>query len=423
MRRVLIVAYDFPPRGATGVLRVAKFVRYLPEFGWQPVVVTAAASAWSYDQGLLAQLPPQLEIVRVRHPLQRTSKRPVTPKVGQRHAALQSRSKQLLRRLLLPDPQILWVPIAVRAATARLDQRNIDVVFTTSPPHSVQLVGWWLKRRFPMLPWVMDLRDVWSDSPTIPDPLSYKINRWFEGECVSLADRVVVVTEPMRGLLHRTHGVALEKLHTITNGFDPADFAVPAARSKRGVLRIAYVGTIIGTRVPAARAFFGALAQLTAEGVDGSRLEVRLVGAFDAQIHQWAEPFVAQGSVQILPFATHAEAVDEMAQADVLLLLMPDDWESRIAVPNKLYEYLAARRPILAITPEGEITQLLQMMDAGLAVTPGSVEEIVGALRTLLQQHETHQLAAPHPNDPRLTRFQRRELTHQLAALLDEVVS
>lgn len=423
MHKVLIVAYDFPPRGATGVLRVTKFARYLPEFGWQPVVVTASAKGWVHDEGLLAELPPDLEVLHVAQPLVRACGRPASGSTVQMPKSARSRLRRAVRQILIPDPQIVWVPAAVRAASARLKDGDIAAVMTTSPPHAVQLAGLWLKRRFPTLPWLMDLRDIWSDSPTIRDPLSYKINHWLEGACLRYADRIVVVTEAMRGLLQRTYNIPPKRIIPITNGFDPADLPAIQPPPSRNALRITYVGTMVGTRAPAARGFFEALERLVSSGVGADMLEVRLVGEFDRQIHAWAEPFVAQDIVTRLPFISHTEAIAEMVAADVLVLVMTDDWEGRIAVPNKLYEYLAAGRPVLALAPEGEIARLVQATGAGMVVAPFAVDQIVEALEHLIRQHTSDQLPRLLPNAPQLRRFQRRELTRQLAALLDELVA
>jgi glycosyltransferase involved in cell wall biosynthesis len=423
MRKVLIVAYDFPPRGGTGVLRVTKFARYLPAFGWQPVVITASAQGWIDDQGLLAELPPNLEVLRVPEPLMRTYGRSASGSKAHLSHPVRSCLRQQVRQFLIPDPRIVWVPVAVRAASARLRCGDIAAVMTTSPPHAVQLAGLWLKRRFPALPWVMDLRDIWSDSPTVRDPLSYKINRLFEGACLRHADRVIAVTEPMRSLLQRTYDIPITRLTTITNGFDPADLPAIEPPPKRDILQVTYVGTMVGTRAPAARGFFEALERLASSGLSADTLKIRLVGEFDEQIHAWAEPFVAQGMVTLLPFLSHAEAIAEMVAADVLLLVMTDDWESRIAVPNKLYEYFAVGRPVLALAPEGEITRLVRAVGGGLVVAPFAVDQIVAALERLIKQHTRDQLPRLLPSDPQLRRFQRRELTRQLATLLDELVA
>lgn len=416
LRRVLILAYDFPPRGSTSVFRVTKFVRYLPEFGWQPVVVAASVRGGMRDEALLAQLPGDLQVLRVDNPFTPGTELPATS-AGQ--PSMRARLRQQLRAAFIPDPQILWVPAAVRVAAARIGQGDIAAVFSTAPPFSVQLAGLWLKRRFPKLPWLMDMRDIWSENPAITDPLLYKLQRACERACVERADRVVTATDGQRRLIQQAFGLQATRLTTITNGFDPLDVPPSAAPEPHTALRLTYVGSMIGTRAAAARGFFAALEQLVAQGVTAEQLDVRLIGVFDARIHDWAAPLIEQGIVRLLPFMPYAEAYAEMIRADVLLLTTSDDREGRLSHPNKLFEYFAVGRPVLALTPPGDVAQLVREAGVGVAVPPQETEQIVAALSQFLAEHQADRLSRFRPNDARFARFERRTLAAQLAAQLD----
>lgn len=419
MRRVLIVAYDFPPRGATGVIRITKFARYLPEFGWQPVVVAAAVRGGMLDDALLAQLPPALEVTRVENRFAPGNA------AADRHAAsptLGARVRQSLRRLFIPDPQLLWVPGAVHAASQRIEQGGIDALMTTAPPYSVHVAGLWLKRRFPQLPWLMDLRDIWSENPTIPDPLTYKLQAAWERACLRAADHVTTATDGQRGLILRSFDVPPTHISTITNGFDPADVPPIQSPPDRAPLRLTHVGSLVGNRAAATQGLFAALERLAAQGVTAAELEIRLVGVFDSEVYQWSQPLVERGIVQLVPFMPYAQAVGEMTAAHVLLLITANDREGRLSHPNKLFEYFALGRPILALTPEGDVARLVREADAGQAVPPLDVERIVAALQTLLAEHRAGTLSSVAAEDARFARFERRELTRQLAVRLDRLV-
>ncbi|HEY0605210.1 MAG TPA: glycosyltransferase [Herpetosiphonaceae bacterium] len=419
MRRVLIVAYDFPPRGATGVIRVTKFVRYLPEFGWQPVVVAAAVRGGMIDEALLTQLPPDLEVIRVGNRFA-----PGNAAAG-RHAARPTpgaRLRQQLRRLFIPDPQLLWVPGAVRAAAQRIAQGDIDALMTTAPPYSVHVAGLWLKRRFPRLPWLMDLRDIWSENPAIPDPLTYKLQAAWERACLLHADHVTTATDGQRDLIERTFDIPPAQISTITNGFDPADVPALLPSPDRAPLRLTHVGSLVGNRAAATQGLFAALERLAAQGVTSAELEVRLVGVFDPEVYQWSQPLVERGIVQLVPFIPYAEAVREMTAAHVLLLLTANDREGRLSHPNKLFEYFALGRPILALTPEGDVSRLVREADAGQAIPPLDVDQIVAALQQLVADHRAGTPGFVSADSSRFARFERRELTRQLAVRLDGLV-
>jgi len=412
---VLILAYDFPPRGTTSVVRVAKFVRYLPMFGWQPVVVTAAVRGGPRDTSLLEQLPPDLEVVRVPNPFA-PGERAASPHSARPTA--RARVRSALRKLFVPDAQILWTPPALEAASARIQRGGITAVFSTAPPFSVHVTALLLKRRFPRLPWVIDLRDIWSEHPAINSRVAYRLQRTLERRCLSAADHVVTATDGQRRLLETEFPFAASKLSTITNGFDPADVPPALPPASHGPLRVTHAGSLVGNRAAAARGLFAALARLAAAGTTGRELEIRLVGTHDPLIYELAQPLEARGLVRLLPHVPYREAWDEMRSADALLLLSSDDREGRLSHPNKLFEYWAAGRPVLALTPDdGDVARLIRESGTGSAVPPGDVDAIVGALQRLARDARARGTATLAG----LARWERRELTRQLAAVLDHV--
>jgi glycosyltransferase involved in cell wall biosynthesis len=223
-------------------------------------------------------------------------------------------------------------------------------------------------------------------------------------------------------------GARLDKVTTITNGFDREDFA-PFANMRRGdnpstarPLRLAYVGTIAEGQVGGVASLFAALEALAREDRGTEQIQLQLVGSFGAAIHQRARPLVEQGMVEFLPFKPHHEAIACMMEADVLLLVRPDDLDGRIVHTSKLFEYMATGRPILAIAPHGEITLLIEEEHLGWSAAPGDVGGIAAALRSMLAQHQQGTLATNARDPQRLGRWERRALTGQLAALFDWLV-
>ncbi len=425
MKRVLLIAYDFPPRGGTGVFRVLKFARYLPEWGWQPVVVTVDGAGPHPDPGLLAELPSDLEVLRVSAPGTGGLPDAVTPSVARGGAPAEWRAR--LRQWIVPDPQIAWVPGAVQAATRRLRQGDIAAMITSGPPFSTHLAGWWLKRRHPRLPWLMDMRDLWSEGAAQHALVPYKLNRMLEQCCLRHADRTTVVSDGIRDLTIRRLDAYPARISTLTNGFDPSDFFSASDRTgthehvPAGPLRLRYVGTIAESRAVSAQGLIAALRQLQSEGIDRRHMQVQLIGSFGASIHNAAARLINAGIVEILPFMPHARALERMREADVLLLVLMDDWEGRIAHSNKLFEYLALGRPILAVAPEGEATRLIAAQGAGLSASPSDTPAIVAALRQFMAWHVAGELSGTALDPQRLQQFHRRELASQLARLLDDL--
>ncbi len=431
MKRLLLIAYDFPPRGGTGVFRVMKFARYLPEWGWEPVVITVDGSGPHPDPQLLAELPPGLDVLRVRAPGTRQAT-PVAPLIWPGEGR-SPRWRTKLKPWIVPDPQIVWVPQAIMTAYLRIRRGDISAIMTSGPPFSTHLIGWWLKRWYTHIPWLMDMRDLWSEGLGQSAILSYKLNRMLEQQCGHLADHITVVTKDMGALMCRRLQLDPECISTITNGFDPDDYEFLSSAAQRphaavagasvGPLTIRYVGTLAEAQAVAAKGFFAALHGLQDEGIDRHQLQVQLIGTFGQSLRDWAAPLVDAGIVEFLPFMPHASAMEWMSSADILLFMLRGDWVGRIAHGNKLFEYLALGRPILAIAPQGEATRLIAAEQAGLSASPDDVPSIIDVLRHFLAGKATGELGSRRPEPERLRRFHRRELAGQLAHLLNTMQS
>lgn len=431
MKRVLVIAFNFPPQGGTGTLRVTKFVRYLPEFGWEPVVICLDSQA-NYDAGLLAEVPAETEVhrigwpaaVRLAYGASGPGSLPLPAIGGVRPgglARLRQAAKGAARSLLIPDVALPWVPGAVQAAGRIIGEGKIDALLTTSPPPSVHLAGWWLKHRFPRLPWVADFRDPWSQSHGVITSRVYRPNYWLERACCDRADRVLHVTDSLRGqALAAFPRLAPGKIITLPNGYDPADLGTLPAHEPTSRLTLAFVGQL--SEIRSQTQFVPALLALAEDPRMAERLCVRFVGSVPPAVAQALQPLIASGVVTILPFVPHEAALAEMARADVLLQLEANIPELRSSRPNKLYEYLAVGRPILAVVGEGESTTLVRETQSGLVVNPDDREGIMAGLRELVASWERGDLAGGPPPAGYAV-YQRRNLTGRLAQVLDQAVS
>ena len=288
MRKVLIIAHDFPPHGGGGVMRVLKFVKYLPRFEWTPVVLTVRPEYYRFvDESLLAEVPSEAVVIRTAS-LQRTG-RSQQRALDAFHSSPQA-AKSVLRTLrqwayhrclVHQDEDFLWLPWVWRMATRILDEHQIDVILTSSPPHCVQWLGLALKRAHG-LPWIVDLRDGWLRNamfrPWFPP------RRWVEERVeravVHKADRVITATGPIRDDLVQQYPSIADRSLVLTNGFDPADFEQHSARHTDESFDIVYVGSIGGMRRPVGP-LFQAIAQLLQQNPHLEQvLKLHFVGSF-----------------------------------------------------------------------------------------------------------------------------------------------
>jgi glycosyltransferase involved in cell wall biosynthesis len=414
VKTALMITYYFPPLGGIGVQRSAKFVKYLPREGWKPVVLTVRPN-WrnTLEQGIdhtLGDIPEQVEVIRAR---------------SAEFAGMYALLRRLgLKRTLIAleqsipflshDYKIGWYPFAVRAARRRLRRSPVDVVYTSSTPYLAHFIGKALSREYG-IPWVADFRDPWTQRTYYRSaaPFQDSLDRRLEANVMESADAVIANTPINKRAICRDFHVPADRVHVIPNGYDPEDFECPEAN---GPDDERFVITCIGNfyEMPDPEAFFRAYRRLHQEHPAaylrffGSRLRNVRKAARILEIGSW------EASERI----THAEAISAMRGSAVLLANLPRMTDTHW-VPGKLYEYLAAGRPILFIGPRmGEAATIVQRAHAGLTAENDEAA-ILEALRKLYADWN-----ARHPLRPNLDvvhEYDRRRQTRRLAALFEQV--
>jgi glycosyltransferase involved in cell wall biosynthesis len=331
---------------------------------------------------------------------------------------------RLQSSLFIPDGRIGWYPFAVRLGQRVLRAEQPSAVFSTSAPYTAHLIA----RRLAAsadLPWVLDLRDPWVDNHFDPPPTRWHrhLHRWLEGRCVDRANRVVCVTPSMTDeMRNRYPGELQSKFATITNGFDPKDFDRELAPDPTR-FSIRHVGSLYAGRsaIPFLR---GLLLAMARDAALQARLDVEFIGAMDRDNRQAWEAFVAahelQPWVSSRAFVPHHHAVGLMQQSQVQLLIAGKGLGLDRVYTAKLFEYLGARRPILAVAPPGVAATLIQESGAGIVADPESPEDIADAILTLYSWYRQGRLREWSPQG--IEAYDRCHLTGQLASLLNALV-
>ena len=404
--KVLIVSLYFPPAGGGGVQRPLKFATHLPALGIETHVLAPHDPKWIHSDTEL-QPPTQAWIHRARY-IGPKGRKPAEELHGRQGLDRYSRQARLaFRRILLPDENVTWNLTAIPAAIKIVRSEGIDVVLTTSPPSSVHLVGAAAKRATGVR-WVADLRDSLLAHPhRQSERLAVRTKERGEHAVARgvarYADAIVAASEAIaeeaRGLEPRS------PVHTITNGCDFDDFAGidyrPADR-----FRITHTGSFFGKRTP--RPFLEALASTKLDVV------ARFVGDFRTADREWAEELGLGDRLELYPYVPRRRSLELQRDSEALLLLIPEAaGRGRGVLSGKVFEYLAAERPILAVVPpDGAAAKLIRETGAGVVAPPEDVDAIREALSELVRRFEAGRLngtpLAPADRE-RLSRVRRSE--------------
>jgi glycosyltransferase involved in cell wall biosynthesis len=383
--KILLLSYFFPPAGGVAVQRILSLSKYLPGEGCQVSVLTAWNGAYPVsDPELLRQVPGAVKVYRAFTPeIPYDLRLKVWNLLGGWDVANgRARAPRALNKLghlvrasakraLVPDPQVVWYPFALRAASRLVLHDGFDTVVVTAPPFSSFLVGNELKRRFPAVKLVSDFRDDWLGFYLSGvDQLVTHGKRLdaiaLERETLEVCDLVVATTKATARAMHDRHPcVPVSKFAVVPNGFDPSlplHFSQATERShRRGKMVATYVGTVYRPSSP--RHWLDVVDSLP-EAMR-SRIETRFVG----RVIPEEEPILAgrRSSVVKLGFMPQAEAIRWIAETDYLLLVVDDE----LTIPGKLFEYLATGKPILALTPpRGESGRLIAEAQSGWVAHP-----------------------------------------------------
>jgi glycosyltransferase involved in cell wall biosynthesis len=414
--RVLICSFYFPPTGGGGVQRPLKFAQKLPEFGIETRVIAPTESKWIHHDEPSADIPAaHVDRVPFFGP---HGRRPAEELYGTRGAARLARRAALFpRRLFVPDENVSWAVTAVPAIVRVVRRDAIDVLLTTSPPNSVHLIGAAVKR-ITGIPWVADVRDSIAANPDrrierAPARLKEQTQSAVARQIARHADAVVAVTAQIAGEFNAL--TPRGRVATIANGADFEDFSGLAYHAS-SQMRISHTGSFFGKRDP--RPFLAALAEVDENVI------ARFAGDFRRADLDWARSRDVENKLELIPFLPRRRSLELQRDSDVLLLLLPEVGERGRDVPSgKLYEYLAARRPILAaVPPNGTAAALIREAKAGTIVPPDDVRAIGNAIQTFATRWR--ETGLPDLELPRALerRISRTERVRELAELLRQLV-
>ena len=447
-RKILIVAYHFPPDGAVGSIRPAKFAKHLKALGWEPFILSVQerhiplkdpqrlrdvegvpvlrTAVWPTLPGLALRLKERLRALRRGGTGSAAPAASLLPHPApERRPGFAGRwladCKRVLDSLLeLPDQQIGWLAPAVWEGCRLVRRERIGVVLATSPPRTASLVGLCLKALC-QVKLVTDLRDPWY-LPELEqfEPRSRASNAIeirLERAILKRSDLLITTTDHYRTHLQEKYPqIPATSFRTIWNGFDAEDFQGLEEARGSGKFTLSYLGTFYMRRTP--WELLLALKELVAEGaVPTSGIEVDFIGnvrsAEGCSVEEQVRTLGLSGCVRVQDPVPYRESLRKMKESDVLLLFAPCQYH---CIPGKAYEYLGAGKRILCFAEEGATADLIRKTKAGIVVDPRDVPAIKAALRDLYCEHLAGGGSAVAPD---VSRFERKGLSLELAELIE----
>lgn len=446
-KKILIITYYWPPAGGPGVQRWLKFAKYLPDFGWKPIIYTPENPSYPLlDESLMKDVPENIDIVKTKiwEPYQLAEKLNKSNKkfkagqfdVGKNQSWKSKLSIWVRGNFFIPDARVFWVKPSVKFLEQYLKEHKIDIVVTSGPPHSLHLIGLQLKKKMNGLKWIADFRDPWTEISYYQHlkltKSSHKKHRQLESEVFRNADITLATSYTDAENFRKAGANAI----CITNGFDESDSGETAKsqnheiadhqnethtlkHSNTQTFTLSYIGVLEQLRNP--ENLWKVLDELVKTNPDfADSFTLKFAGRIDDKILNSIENSALKKHVLNLGYLSHDKAIEEMQSSDLLLITNFPNASSKGIIPGKIFEYLATGKQILSFGPDqADVSKILEKTQAGKHFSYSDSESIK---RFILEKFELWKNGNTLKNTQNIEQFSRKNLTQQLAEILDQTV-
>ena len=420
--KVLIITYYWPPAGGSGVQRWLKFVKYLQGFNMQPIVYTISNPRYpSIDDSLLDEIPKNIEVLK--HPIWEPTDLLFWKKNLQQNSGISNTSKSsflsfIRGNFFIPDPKLFWIKPSVKYLQRYLNKNDVDVIISTGPPHSMHLIAEKLHQKNDVK-WLADFRDPWSDIYYNKDFKEFSFvknrNKKLEKSVLKKADCVLTVSNALK----KEFSKYANRVEVVTNGFDD-DFLEPSKVLLDEKFTISYIGLLPKQSNP--KNLFRVLQVLCSQHKDFEKdLQLNFIGDISDVVKTAVFNNKLEENTRFIDYVDHTKALEYQQKAQVLLLLIPNVKKCKGILTGKLFEYLSAKRPILAIGPEdGDLADVIEDTNAGVIVDFDNNDKLSSEILKLYHQYKKGNLEV---NSKNINKYHRKELTKKVAFIINSLHS
>jgi hypothetical protein len=428
-KKVLIIAYYWPPSGGSGVQRWLKFVKYLPQWGWEPFVFTPENPSFAIrDESLLKDVPMEAEVIRfpIWEPYesffklgqifkQKKSTKPTDLVSTKNNSVFQKVATFIRANFFIPDPRVFWVRPSVKFLYDFVRDNDIKTIITTGPPHSIHLIGLKLKKKNSSIRWLADFRDPWSEWGLLDSlnvsPFARRIHKRLEAKVLERADKIITIT-PF--YVRRFEALSRRKVSLLTNGYDEDDFgSLEIHGTEKFVMR--HVGIINEKCDP--RPFMSAIEKLLTSDLEfKSNVHIDFVGEVHIQFKEFVSASSELSSVTTFTSSIpHKSLISLYGKSSLLLVILTGYKDAEGYMPGKLFEYLATRLPVLGVGPSrGDAALLLEETGAGEMIDSTDEDGIKSKVMELFVAWKNGVSKSQHHG---VERYSRRNITRDLIEL------
>ncbi|MGP4040726.1 glycosyltransferase [Gracilibacillus sp. D59] len=434
-KKVLIIAYIFPPLGGSGVQRTLKFVKYLRNFGWEPVVVTVGNNSFNFiDEKLESEIPQNIEIIRVDDPqiINKSTSQEVIDlyinmginrDIVKSYVQIANKNINNLSKLLLPEQQIIWANNVLKNIKKQINIEEVDIIYSTSGPYSDHIVGYYLKKEFNK-PWVADFRDEWSNNPYINinhDSIMYKMIYSMESILVNFSDSIVTTTPLASENYRNTFNLKGDKISTITNGYDEQDFEVIQNKTHQNEkFTLLHNGLFYMIRTP--ETIIEAVNKLVSTGLI-PKDKILIQFSWSENLDKWKTKIMNYGiseCFEFIGYMNHQQSLECANAADLLLLVSGPGEKNKAIFPGKLFEYFRLNKPILSLSPQKSVVEnLINKLNRGYNVDFNDIDGIQNIIHQYYLQWENDELPV-YEIDENIQQYERNNLTEKLVGVFDQ---
>ncbi|OXB21329.1 glycosyl transferase family 1 [Flavobacterium tructae] len=424
-KKLLIITYYFPPAGGPGVQRWLKFVKYLPEFGIQPIVYVPENPTYPIvDEGLVNEISDKVIVLKnkIWEPYQLASvfSKNKTKKISsgifphkKKQTFLDKTFLWVRGNLFIPDARVFWVKPSVAYLEKYIKENNIDTIVTSGPPHSLHLIGLELKEKL-NVKWFADFRDPWT---TIGYHKALRLSGYaakkhknLEHKVLNSADTIIVTSKTTKV---EFEAITNKPISVITNGYDIENVEKQTLDAK---FTLAHIGSFLSDRNP--QFLWECLVELLQEVPEfKSHLEIKLIGAVSQEVLDAITEFDLKNYLNLLGYVSHHEAIAHQKKSQVLLLIEINSEDTKSIIPGKLFEYMVSNRPIIAIGPQGsDFADIIKETNTGVFFDYSEKAKLKSVILDFYNQFLEGKLQA---NGVGLQQYSRKNLTKQLAQLIN----